>query len=138
MKRWIIGLLVLTAVGLGTYLIIRGGADVRQVGASPGSSATVEELDVELFMRDVDRFRGVVRVIGVVNTASAADQMLTLLDRREFEECGVTTCASLYLPVRWGGEMPSSGETVRIKGKTQSEGDKLVFVAQLLERVVNP
>ena len=138
MKYWIVGLLVLTAVGLGTFLIMRGDADVRQVGASPGSSATAEELDVELFMRDVDRFRGVVRVIGVVNTASDADHMLTLLDRREFEECGVTTCASLYLPVRWGGEMPSSGDTVRIKGKTQDEGGKFVFVAQFLERVVKP
>ena len=138
MKYWIIGLLVLTTIGLGTLLISRGGVDVQRVGASPGDPARAEELDVELFMRDVDRFHGVVRVIGVVNTTSADDHMLTLLDRREFEKCGVTTCASLYLPVRWVGEMPSSGETVRIEGKTLDEGGKLVFVAQLLERVVKP
>jgi hypothetical protein len=34
--------------------------------------------------------------------------------------------------------MPSNGETVRIKGQTQDEAGKLVFVAQELERVGKP
>ena len=63
-------------------------------------------LGVDTFMRNVDRHRGVVQVEGVVSAISEKDQTLALIDTREFQECGVTTCASLQLPVRWEGVSP--------------------------------
>ncbi|UCG88339.1 MAG: hypothetical protein JSW71_07290 [Gemmatimonadota bacterium] len=139
MKRWVVGLL-----GLGA--LVTGAALVRQVmnptvSADTGPTEPPNDcvvLDVDPFMENVDRFRGPVRVTGVVNTASAADHMLTLIDRREFEECGVTTCAKLYLPVRWSGAMPESGQTVRVEGQVNEDDGKLVLVARTLESLNPP
>lgn len=112
----------------------------RSTSGGPAASAgsPTDVLGVEQFMKAVDRPQGVVRVEGVVSSASASDRLLTLIDRREFEECGVTTCAALYLPVRWSGPMPSVTELVRLEGQTMHEGGKLVFVARQVEHVRSP
>lgn len=95
------------------------------------SSAPV--LAVDNFMRNVDRHRGEVRVQGVVSAVSEKDQTLTLIDAQEFQECGVTTCAGLQLPVRWHGALPQVRDVVQITGQVQESDGKLLFVAQTLE-----
>lgn len=105
---------------------------------SASAAAPTTVLGVEQFTKAADRYPGETRVEGVVSGVSPGDQLLTLIDRREFEECGVTTCAALYLPVRWAGQMPGVTELVRVEGQTNDEDGKLVFVARQVERVLKP
>jgi len=97
------------------------------------SSKTNAVLGVENFMKNVEHYRGNVRVEGVVATVSASDQMLALIDVREFQTCGLEQC-SLSLPVRWSGTMPAVGQAVRTDGQVQEAKGKLVFVAKTLEK----
>ena len=104
------------------------------VAAEPQGAVGVEAL-----MKNVDQHKGSVRVEGVVSAASAERQSLTLIDTRELEECGVTTCAQLKLPVRWTGTMPPVRAIVRVDGEVQRQPDgKLVFVARGVEQVRAP
>lgn len=110
--------------------------------AKPPSSAAAAKtnaaLGVETFMKNVDRYRGEVRVEGVVSSVSATNQTLGLIDVREFQTCGLEKCAELTLPVRWTGVMPTVGQAFRANGEVQKERGKLVFVAKTLEKFELP
>jgi hypothetical protein len=101
------------------------------------SSKTNGALGAEQFMKNVELYPGNVRVEGVVAAVSATNQMLGLIDTREFQTCGLEGCA-LSLPVRWTGAMPAPGETVLVGGSVQTKLGKLSFVAQTLEKVSLP
>ena len=102
--------------------------------ASAAASKTNAALGVENFMKNVDRYSGEVRVEGVVSAVSTTNQMLGLIDVREFQTCGLEKCAELTLPVRWTGAMPTVGQAFRADGEAQKEKGKLVFVARTLEK----
>ena len=116
------------------------GAAAMVVGiASLPVAAESQAVGVEALMKNVDEHKGPVRVEGVVSAASAERQLLTLIDTRELDECGVTTCAQLKLPVRWTGVMPPVRAIVRVDGEVQRQPDgKLVFVARGVEEVRAP
>ncbi len=94
-------------------------------------------LGVEQLMMDVDDYRGQIRVEGVVSSVLPAQQMLSLIDIREFKECGITTCAQFTLPVHWTGSMPAVKDTVRIDGTVKELEGKLIFEAKELEKAVS-
>jgi len=137
MGTWVtVGGFVLAGAALGAVWWGRKQAAI--VRASNATSSTGVILGVEELMREVDRHPGETHVEGVVRSTSAQDHLLTLIDTREFDECGVTTCTSLYLPVRWTKEMPEIGGRIRVSGHVEKEADKLIFVAQTLEKVSHP
>ena len=111
------------------------GGDTAQAEADTTRKAAETSLGVDAFMRNVDRYRGPVSVVGVVAGASADKQAVTLIDAKEFAECNDTGCAQLLLPVRWAGPMPAVRKTVRVDGAAQDTGGKLVFVASALQEV---
>jgi len=102
---------------------------------SPQSGAI---LGVDEFMKNVDRHQGTVRLEGVVSALAKDRQALLIVDTREFQACGVITCAQLTLPVRWTGPMPSLRNIVRLTGEVQQISGKLLFNARTLEEVVPP
>lgn len=111
----------------------RGGETTQaEAATTPPAQGSV---GVDDFMRNVDRHRGPVSVVGVVSAASADKQMVALIDSKEFAECGVTNCASLTLPVRWAGPAPAVEKTVRVNGEVRESDGKLVFVASALQEV---
>jgi hypothetical protein len=97
------------------------------------SSKVGNVIDVDGFMRSNHRPGQAASVQGVVARVDAPKQMLALIDKAEFEECSMTTCATLYLPVRWEGTMPAEKDIVVARGEIATEGDKLVFVASAIE-----
>ncbi len=103
---------------------------VEAVAAQSGIVLGVDEL-----MKNVDRYRGTVLLQGVVSAVSPEQQALSLIDTREFQACGVITCAPLTLPVRWTGPMPSPRDLVRLEGEVQQVSGKLIFNARALEKV---
>ncbi|ODU25133.1 MAG: hypothetical protein ABS95_00900 [Verrucomicrobia bacterium SCN 57-15] len=91
-------------------------------------------LGVETLMKNVDNYRGNVFVEGVVSAVSTTNQMLAMIDLREFQACGLEQCAEFTLPVRWAGTMPAVGQAVRAEGDVQETRGKFVFVAKALEK----
>lgn len=114
-----------------------------QLRTRSASSATLESptpvsapgkaLGIEALMKNVDSHRRRIAVEGVVSALSPTNQMLGLIDVREFQTCGLEQCAEFTLPVRWTGTMPTLGRTVRAEGEVQETRGKFVFVAQTLE-----
>lgn len=107
-----------------------------QVGDAAASSKTV--ISVNDFMKNVDRYRGQVSLEGVVSAVVPEQQAISLIDTKEFEACGVTTCAQLTLPVQWRGPMPAVSDLVRVEGQAQEVKGKLMLVADKVEKVVRP
>ena len=95
-------------------------------------------LGVDDFMKNVDRYRGKVSMEGVVSAVAPEQQVISLIDAKEFQACEVTTCAQLTLPVQWRGPMPAGRDLVRVEGQAQEVKGKLMFVADKLEKVTRP
>ena len=92
-----------------------------------------EFINVDDLMNNPEVYTGLVQVEGIVSIVNPEKQMFGLIDLREFIECGVTTCASLTLPVQWSGAMPTSGETVHVSGEVKNSNGQFVFHAQDLK-----
>jgi hypothetical protein len=129
MKKWFaaIAVAVLGTVGVIAWQTAKRPAPPSVPGTLAGPSAT---LGVDQFMRDVERFPGMVTVEGVVSAVAADKQMLALIDPAEWDECGSVSCARLVLPVRWDGPWPDVQARVRVEGRAQKADGKLVFVAR--------
>ena len=82
-----------------------GGYDSSSQGLEDAERiSTASALGVEEFMRNVEQYRqSTVTVEGVVSTVSAENQLVGLIDVREFQECKITTCSALTLPIHWSG-----------------------------------
>lgn len=138
-----VALLILASLAVAVAVAVarpwrsRGG-DIAQAEAAGAQAPTTlpseTSLGVDAFMRNVDQHRGPVTVVGVVSAASADKQGLTLIDTKEFAECGIG-CASLALPVRWAGPAPAAKKTVRVNGEVRESDGKLVFIASALQEV---
>lgn len=123
----------ITAIAV-AFLLVFGPA--LHAGEAAASRPAI--LGVDEFMKNVDRYRGKVSVEGVVSEVVPEKQAFSLIDPKEFQACGVTTCAQLTLPVQWRGPMPSVHNLVRVEGQAQEVKGKLMFVADKLEKVTGP
>ena len=111
--------------------------EVTSSVAFPAESETGGILGVDQLMKNVDKYRGSIRVEGVVSAVSAKEHMLSLIDVQEFKKCAVVTCATLTLPVRWAGSMPSIKDQVRAEGEIKENKGKLIFEAKTIEGAVS-
>lgn len=125
----------ITALAVGFLLIFSIGQGFPAEGAAVSPKAVS---GVDDFMKNVDRYRGKVILEGVVSAVAPEQQAISLIDAKEFQACGVTTCAQLTLPVQWRGPAPSLGDLVRIEGQAQEVKGKLMFVADKLEKATRP
>jgi hypothetical protein len=117
------------------FLLVSPGQGLRAAEAT-SSPQTVSGVDD--FMKNVDRYRGKVSLEGVVSAVAPEQQAVSLIDAKEFQACGVNTCAQLTLPVQWRGPMPAVGALVRVEGQARKIKGKLMFVANKLEKVSIP
>jgi hypothetical protein len=124
---------VITALVVALWLVSSSGLQAGEVVASNQAILGIDDL-----MKNVDRYRGKVSLQGVVSAVTPGQQAIYLIDAKEFQACGVTTCAQLTLPVQWRGPMPAVGDLVRVDGQAQEVKGKLIFVADKLEQVVRP
>lgn len=139
MKNWmLLPAGVLAVAGAGVLWSVSRNPQYREDASSTApavASVPRSDLSVTALMRNVDLHRGPVWVQGVVSSASKNDRLLALIDVSEFEDCATTTCAALYLPVRWEGEMPGIEAKVRVRGKVEKRNGRMVFAAAELRRL---
>jgi hypothetical protein len=124
---------VITALAVAFLLVSTPGLQAGEVVASNQAILGIDD-----FMKNVDHYRGKVSLQGVVSSVAPEQQAFSLIDAKEFQACGVTTCAQLTLPVQWRGSMPVVRDLVRVEGQSQEVQGKLMFVADKLEKVVRP
>lgn len=93
-------------------------------------SETGGTVGVDQLMKNVDKYRGSISVEGVVSAVSPKDHMISLIDTQEYKKCAVVTCATLTLPVRWSGTMPSVKDQVHAKGEIKENKGKLILEAK--------
>ncbi len=99
------------------------------IGADSGS------ISVRDLMQNVAQYPGNVQIEGVVAQVYPENQLLGLIDRKEYAECNSVTCAKLILPVSWTGNMPKLKEQLLIKGVVGEDKGKMLFVAENLEKL---
>lgn len=136
MKRWVI-----VSCGVFAVLVIvffsMPGQDRQSVPLIQAAHALGSGLvfQVDDFMKTADQHRGTVRIQGVVSAVIPEKEMFALIDLAEYQQCRVTTCASLMLPVHWSGTMPQVEDAVQIEGEIGESEGKLIFVARTLEKI---
>lgn len=128
MKRWSVFLTVVCLTALGLWFRARQQARTNPSTPSPASKMA-PPLGVEQFMKNADSYSGVVTVEGVVASMSKNAGLFSMIDFKEFRECGLTDCARWVLPVRWKGSVPALKTVVRVEGRATRLNGKRVFDA---------
>ncbi len=123
----------ITVLAVAFLLVFSPTLQAGEVAAAPPKVLGVDE-----FMKNVDHYREKVSLEGVVSAVAPEQQAISLIDAKEFQACGVTTCAQLTLPVQWRGPMPAVRDLVRVEGQAQEVKGKLMFVAEKLEKATRP
>ena len=131
MKRIITlaALLLITSVGCSS----QPGASAPPAKAEEGP-AVQNTVGVDELMKNIEKYSGDVTVLGVVKAVSDKEGRLSLIDYEEYKRCRVVTCSLLTLPVSWKGDMPAIMDVVLTSGRVEEEGEKLIFVANSLEK----
>jgi hypothetical protein len=96
------------------------------------SSASRPATTVDDLASDPSAHLGQVAVVGVV-AAVKAGQGFTIVDKREYGECGLSCVnepETRKIPVRWDGASPKLEQTVRIDGILEKSDRGPVFSAK--------
>lgn len=116
-------------------VIIILSAGFVQVWDAFSSDAGKGIAGVDEVMRSPGRYKGLIKIEGAVSEVYPKDKFIVLIDRKEFKQCGKTTCALLKLPVKWGGPMPSVSDIVAVTGEVKKDKGTRFFDASSLEKV---
>ncbi len=124
-------------VGGITYAFIRDSADAvandDAISAKVGASS--ESVHVDELADSPERFDHEVTLRAVVSAVNKSQGVFSVIDSREFESCGVLTCAKHNLPVKFTGPLPEPKTVVEITGQVVESDRGLVFDAKRVDVV---
>lgn len=115
-----------------------GVANVVKPTAPPESGVQPSAGDVvhvDDLAANPQQFAGRVVLKGAVAGVNRSESVFGVIDAREFERCGVVTCAANTLPVKYAGALPEPKTIVRITGSVAQEDKGLVIEATQVEVV---
>lgn len=95
--------------------------------ASGGETKTVNDLAT-----NASAYLGKISIVGIV-AAVKAGKGFTLVDRREYEACGLSCLDepdTRKVPVRWEGSSPKLEQAVRVTGLLEKSDRGLIFSAE--------
>jgi len=95
---------------------------------SPGNVVHVDDLAA-----NPRQYAGRIVLKGAVAGVNQAEKVFGVIDAREFERCGVVTCAANTLPVKYAGVLPEPKTIVKITGSVVQEDKGLVIEAVQVE-----
>lgn len=137
MKSGIIAVILAGIVVVGgiTYAFQRTGDRPVDgvVTVTPGKLSEVVNVD-DLANKPED-FKGEFVLRGAVAGVSKTDGVFAVVDSREFESCGVLTCALNTIPVRFNGELPEPKTIVEITGRVIRGENGLIINAESVKAV---
>jgi len=120
-----------------TYAFIRDRGDAVADETSPPAKleASAAPVQVDDLADNPDKFKGEIVLRAVVSAVNRSDGVFAVIDSREFESCGVLTCAKNSLPVKFNGELPDPRTVVEITGEVVKGEKGLVFDAKRVDRL---
>lgn len=121
--------------GIG-YAFFRDGASsaVPQAAAESQPSST-KVAHVDELAGKPEEFKGEIQLRAVVAAVKESEGVMSVIDSREFESCGVLTCAENYLPVKFSGKLPQPKTVVEMTGRIVKTDKGLVFEAKHVDAV---
>lgn len=123
-------------VGGITYAFTGVGAGLSVQPAVAESHATsLKVVHVDELAAKPEDFKGEIVVRAAVAAVKEAEGVMSVIDSREFESCGVLTCAENYLPVKFTGKLPVPKTVVEITGRVAKTEKGLVFEAKRVDAV---
>ena len=93
----------------------------------------VEVMHVDELAAAPENFPNEVTLRAVVSGVNESQGVFSVIDTREYEACGVLSCAKFYLPVRYEGELPTPKTLLQITGQVVRSEKGLVFEASQVE-----
>jgi hypothetical protein len=125
MKKEIV---MVTSIAIGILTnCLQAQQAVDPTSPTPRPATTVDDL-----ASNPSAYLGQVAVVGVV-AAVKAGQGFTIVDKREYADCGLSCVyepQTRKIPVRWDGTSPKLEQSVRIDGILEKSDRGLVFSAK--------
>jgi len=121
---------------IGCLLTVLNVSCVRQSGSTTPQPVVVNVDDVAA---DPGAYSGIIAVSGVVSYVKSDNQVFGIIDTREYELCGVVTCAANQIPISvplsiFSGELPEVEDEVLVYGKVVNSSDGYVLDVLRVER----
>jgi len=132
-----VGLASVVIVAGISYAFVSGNQNPPRaiVSASITPDSAVKVVNVDELALESGNFTGEFVLRGVVAGVRETEGLLALIDSREFEACGVLTCADNTLPVRYAGPLPTPGTMVEVTGRIVRNERGLVINATQIQVV---
>jgi hypothetical protein len=92
-------------------------------------------IEIDDFVAKPESFSGEIVLKAVVAGVTEDASVFGVIDAREFEECGVLSCAKNVVPVKFNGEIPALETIVNITGEVVRRDEGLVFEAKAVDVV---
>lgn len=104
--------------------IIIAGTAFADLSSGMGKKVqTKGVLSVNDIQADPTAYTGAITINGVVAGFSQQDpQLFGILDTAEAKLCKIVTCATFYLPVKYGGNPPRVNDEVNVTGSFGEKG----------------
>ena len=120
-----------------TYSFIREkDAPVDMRPRATAKSATSSKIvHVDDLAKSPENFKGEIMLRAVVAGVRKSEGVFGVIDSREFESCGVLTCAENILPVKFSGNLPEPKAVVEITGRMVRVEKGLIIQAKRVEVV---
>ncbi|GMU21403.1 MAG: hypothetical protein AMXMBFR13_14960 [Phycisphaerae bacterium] len=119
------------------YAFVRDSGDA--IADATLAAARLETPSVAAHVDDLadnpQKFKGEIVLRAVVSAVNEPQGVFAVIDSREFESCGVLTCAKNNLPVKFSGELPGPRTLVEITGEVATSEKGLVFDAKRVDRL---
>lgn len=119
----------------GVLVMVLGVGLALGMGSKPGPSGQAGALNVDSVAADPGAYKGDIKVQGVVAKVDTSDSVFSLIDIREYKACGVVTCASKFVPVRYSGTLPEVKEELVVTGEMASSPKGYVLEGKDLQRL---
>jgi hypothetical protein len=123
-----------TAIAVGLALLLSGTELSGPCYGQNDSTVTDSTVSVNELAKNPKGFAGrEIVVTGVVAVIAPKQKMFTIIDRSEYAECNVVTCARYEIPIGYSGELPKSEQIVAVSGKlAQVKPGRFLFEAKHL------
>ncbi len=115
------GIILVLAVSAGIWLISH---------KSSASSLNGTVIDVDQLSVDPSSYNGEIDVAGAVSFVYPEQGTFVIIDRKEYAQCGVVTCAINKLPVQYSGKLPKIKDIANIKGELVQTNQGFVLKAK--------
>lgn len=119
---------------VGFIAVLLGAGLALGMGSKPGTPGQSGALDVNSVASDPAAYKGTIQVQGIVSNVNTSDSTFSLIDSREYKTCGVLTCASKFVPVRYTGTPPKLKEELVVTGEMVSSPKGYVLERKELQK----